>query len=120
MHIQHSGGLSANCHLTCWKCCCVACDDGPGRSRINCVKRQGTRRGLAVSDVRLMNQIAYESVSSHRFALFLVGLFAVLALVLRRSDVRVISYSVNQRMHEFGVQWPRPGPDLMRLVLGQA
>jgi predicted permease len=78
--------------------------------------------GLAVSDVRLMNQIADESVSSHRFALFLVGLFAVLALVLATIGMYgVISYSVNQRMHEFGVRMAlgaRPR-DLMRLVLGQ-
>ena len=77
---------------------------------------------LALADVRLMNQIASESVSSHRFALFLVGLFAGLALVLATIGMYgVISYSVNQRMHEFGVRMglgakPR---DLMQLILGQ-
>src|SRR5262249_14461465 len=78
--------------------------------------------GLAVADVRLMNQIADESVSSQRFALFLVGLFAALALVLATIGMYgVTSYSVNQRMGEFGMRLAlgaRPS-DLIRLILGQ-
>jgi predicted permease len=77
---------------------------------------------LAVADVRLMNQIADESVSGQRFALFLVGLFAALALVLATIGMYgVISYSVNQRMHEFGMRLAlgaRPA-DLMRMILRQ-
>ena len=78
--------------------------------------------GLAVSDVRLMKQIASESVSSQRFALFLVILFAGLALVLATIGIYgVISYSVNQRMGEFGMRLAlgaSPGR-LTRLILGQ-
>jgi predicted permease len=40
--------------------------------------------GLAIADLRLMNQIADASVSNQRFTLFLIGLFAALALVLFR------------------------------------
>jgi ABC-type antimicrobial peptide transport system permease subunit len=69
-----------------------------------------------------MNQIADAAVSSQRFALFLVGLFAALALILATIGMYgVISYSVNQRMHEFGIRMAlgaRPR-DLMRLILGQ-
>ncbi|MCU1260603.1 MAG: hypothetical protein JWO80_3488 [Bryobacterales bacterium] len=78
--------------------------------------------GLALADVRFMNQIAGEAVSSQRFALFLIGLFAVLALVLAVIGIYgVISYSVNQRMPEFGMRvalGARPW-DLMRLIVGE-
>ncbi len=78
--------------------------------------------GLAIADLRLMNQIADAAVSSQRFALFLVGLFGMLALVLATIGMYgVIAYSVNQRMHEFGMRialGAKPW-DLMRLIVGQ-
>jgi predicted permease len=77
---------------------------------------------LAVTDVRLMNQIAHDALSTQRFSLFLVGLFALLALILATFGMYgVISYSVNQRMHEFGLRMALGANpwDLMRLILGQ-
>lgn len=78
--------------------------------------------GLAIADLRMMNQITDASVSTQRFTLFLIGLFAALALVLATIGMYgVISYSVSQRMPEFGMRialGARPW-DLLRLILGQ-
>jgi ABC-type antimicrobial peptide transport system permease subunit len=77
---------------------------------------------LAIADLRFMDQIADAAFSSQRFALFLVTLFAALALALATFGMYgVISYSVNRRMGEFGLRMAlgaRPW-DLMRLIVGQ-
>jgi ABC-type antimicrobial peptide transport system permease subunit len=78
--------------------------------------------GLAVADVQVMDEIADRSFSTPRFVLFLVALFAGLALTLAMTGIHgVISYTVGQRMHEFGMRVALGASrgDIVRLVLRQ-
>src|SRR5262249_4467002 len=77
---------------------------------------------LALADMRVLDDVAGKSFSTPRFALFLVALFAGLALTLAATGVYgVISYAVAQRMHEFGMRMALGAErrDIMRSVLAQ-
>jgi ABC-type antimicrobial peptide transport system permease subunit len=87
--------------------------------------RETVRRldsSLAVADLRVLDDLADRSFSTPRFALFLVALFAGLALTLAGTGVYgLISYAVAQRMHEFGMRIALGAErrDIMRSVVMQ-
>jgi putative ABC transport system permease protein len=77
-------------------------------------------KDLPVARIQTMEQVLSNSVSQPRFTMLLLAAFGVLALALAAVGVYgVVSFSVVQRTHEFGIRMAlgADARDVMKLVL---
>ena len=84
---------------------------------------QSVNSDIVVYRTRTMTDIIAESLATQRFAMMLLGVFAVLATVLASVGIYgVISYIASQRTHEIGIRMALGAKqaDVLRMVLSQA